>query len=110
MAKHEFGILPWDPLPGERYDDYTPERCRRVVPVDDDWIEPLLDKLAAVPVYWHTLDRPETGLAYCGITLIPPASLPAVLDALGGGAELAPLRALLEKAEAEGRYIIHYGL
>ena len=109
MAKHEFGILPRDPLPGERYDSYTPERYHCIA-VDDAWIEPLSDRLADVPMYCHTLDRPETGLVYCGVTLIPPASLPAVLDALDGGAELAPLRALLERARAEGRFVIHYGL
>ena len=109
MAKHEFGILPRDPRPGERYDAYEPERYG-CVSVDDAWLEPLLEKLADIPTYWHALDRPETGLAYCGVTLIPPASIPAFLAALEAAETPPPLRALLERARAEGRFVIHYGL
>ena len=109
MAAHEFGILPRAPRPGERYDAYEPEKYA-CVSVDDDWIWPLLEKLAGVPTYWHTTDRPETGLAYCGITLIPPASIPAFLAALEDAEVQPSLRALLERARAEGRFVIHYGL
>lgn len=81
MAVHAFGILPRSPVPGERYDTYEPERygCGAV---DDQWVEPLAEKLREVPVYWHSLDLPGKGLDDCGITLIPPASIPAVLAAL----------------------------
>ena len=96
MAKHEFGILPRDPRLGERYDAYEPERYG-CVSVDDAWLEPLLEKLADIPAYWHALDRPETGLVYCGVTLIPPASLPAGVSLPGfsrgltGGLHRLPL-------------------
>ena len=109
MAKHEFGILPRDPRLGERYDAYEPERYG-CVSVDDAWLEPLLEKLADIPAYWHALDRPEKGLAYCGVTLIPPASVPVLLAALEAAETPPPLRALLERAQAEGRFVIHYGL
>ena len=109
MAAHEFGILPRAPESGEWYDTYEPEKYHCIC-VDDGWIGPLLEKLADVDVFWHTPDRPERGLAYCGITLIPPRSIPAVLAALEGIDEMAPLRALLCQAEAEGRFVIHYGL
>ena len=109
MARHEFGILPRDPAPGERYDDYEPERYHCVA-VDDVWVEPLAEKLTELPVYWHTLDRPGEGLAYCGVTLIPPESIPAILAALGSAAALLPLRALLEQAASAHRFLIHYGL
>ena len=109
MAKHEFGILPRDPRLGERYDAYEPERYG-CVSVDDAWLEPLLEKLADIPAYWHALDRPETGLAYCGITLIPPASIPAVLAALDASEVWATLGGLLEEARARGRFVIHFGL
>lgn len=109
MAVHEFGILPRDPVPGERYDDYEPGKYNCIA-VDDDWIGPLAEKLRDVPVYWHTLDRPGKGLAYCGITLIPPASIPAVIAALGTAEVWTTLGGLLEEAKARGRFIIHYGL
>ena len=90
MAVHEFGILPRDPVPGERYDTYEPERYRCVA-VDDAWAEPLAEKLTELPVYWHTLDQPGRGLAYCGITLIPPASIPSILAALDSAEEWTTL-------------------
>lgn len=109
MAAHEFGIMLRDPAPGERYDTYEPERYGCVA-VDDELAEVLAEKLADVPVYWHTLDRPERGLAYCGITLIPPGSIPAVLTALDAAEEWTTLGGLLEEAKAAGRFVIHYGL
>lgn len=109
MASHEFGLLPRDPAPGERYDAYEPERYHCIA-VDDEWIAPLAEKLKEVPVYWHTLDRPGTGLAYCGVTLIPPESIPGMLAALGSAAALRPLRFLLEQAASAHRFLIHYGL
>ena len=109
MATHKFGIMPQAPAPGERYETYEPEKYYCIC-VDDDWIDPLLEQLADVDVFWHTLDRPEKGLAACGITLIPPSSIPTGLAVLEGADPLAPLRALLRQAEAEGRFVIHYGL
>ena len=109
MAVHEFGILPRYPVPGERYDTYEPERYHCVA-VDDAWVEPLAERLAELPVYWHTLDQPGRGLAYCGVTLIPPESIPAILAALDVAEEWTSLGGLLEEAKTQGRFVIHYGL
>lgn len=103
---HEFGVMSTDPEPGERYDEYEPQKYGCIA-VDDALVEQFGDAvLRDLPCYWHTLDRPEHGLAYCGITLIPPASLPVLLEA----AEIDPLRELIRTAMAEDKFIIHYGL
>ncbi len=104
---HEFGIMLTNPVPGLRYDAYEPEKYGCIA-VHDEIVEKFGDSvLRDLPVFWHTVDRPEKGLAYCGITLIPPASLPTLLKAAG---ESGPLQKLLEKAMAENRFVIHYGL
>ena len=108
MAVHEFGSLPRDPLPGEWY-DYEPEKYGCVA-VDDALVESLAEKLADVPVYWQTLDQPGKGLDYCGITLIPPESIPQILAALDATEEWTTLGGLLMQAKALGRFVIHYGL
>ncbi|MBP0976488.1 MAG: hypothetical protein J6P20_10555 [Oscillospiraceae bacterium] len=109
MPKHEFGIMRECPKPGERYDSYEPARFR-CISVDDEAIEPLLQKLEQVKCYWHTLDRPEHGLAYCGITLIPPESLNAVMEIVQHDRNLSDFLALLSEAQKEERFIIHFGI
>ena len=56
------------------------------------------------------LDVPGKGLAYCGITLIPPASLPLMCDIIAAVPELADLHRMLIQAWKEDKYVIHYGL
>lgn len=109
MAKHEFGIMDAPPLPHHRYDEYEPWRYH-CISVEDEAIEVLAERVRALPCFWHTLDWPETGLAYCGVTLIPPTSVPTLLAAAGTVAPCRTLAALLEKAAAEGKYVIHFGL
>jgi len=50
--------------------------------VDDDFIEPIIMDLQSVDCYWHTLQREEKGLAYCGITLIPPKTMEPLIGIL----------------------------
>lgn len=109
MAKHEFGLMETDPVPGVRYDEYEPQKYN-CISIDDDYLESLLPELAEFVFFWHTLDRPEKGLAYYGITLIPPSSMGDVLAVLGDLEFFVPLRELLTKAKAEGRFIIHFGI
>ncbi|MBO5253425.1 MAG: hypothetical protein J6C51_05725 [Clostridia bacterium] len=104
---HEFGIMLTDPKSGETYNEYEPEKYGCVV-VHDEIVECFGDSvLRDLPCFWCSVDRPEKGLAYCGITLIPPSSLPTLLEAAG---ESETLQKLLEKAIAENRFVIHYGL
>ena len=103
---HEFGIMREEPLPGVRYDTYEPQKYGCIA-VPDEIIEQFEEMLLDMPCYWHTLDRPETGLAYCGITLIPPGSLPR-LAVMAEKSE--PLRELIAEAAAENRFVMHFGL
>ena len=79
MASHKFGIMNLSPELNERYDYYEPEKYD-CISINDDYIEPLLEKLACIECYWHTLERPEIGLAYCGINLIPPSSMEQFIE------------------------------
>ena len=109
MLKHEFGIMPQAPRPGERFDCYEPKKYR-CVSVPDEAIEPLLEAFRLGKTYWHTLDRPEPGLAYAGITLIPPETLDAYLEIVRKEPELTELAALFTEAKTSGSFVIHFGI
>lgn len=108
--KHDFGLLPW--IPGdERYDAYLPERID--ISIDDEDIEPLMEELDKIPSYYHTRLVPGMGLAYCGITLIPPdsaARFAAIFHSGNGDGRYSQAAALFERAAQEGKFIIHFGL
>lgn len=109
MAKHNFGIMQTAPKKGKKYNSYTPEKYN-CISVDDDYIQPLLEKLGNVKCFWHTLDRPEFGLAYYGITLIPPESLDFIIEIIRHNSNLSDLVALLTEAENSKKYVIHFGI
>ena len=109
MAKHEFGIMMDTPKPDKRYDKYEPEKyvC---ISVDDVYLEDIAERLLSIDFYWNTLSVKGKGLSYCGITLIPPGSLKAFIDAIVDNSELSKLKELLEKALDNSKWVIHYGL
>ena len=109
MAEHAFGIMNKAPAAGKRYDSYEPEKYV-LISVDDEWIQPLLPKLQKINCFWHSLDVEENGLAYCGITLIPPGSVDDFVEIIKEFPKLDNLKRLLLKAKAKGQFIIHYGL
>ena len=109
MPKHDFGIMPKKPISGKRYDKYEPEKYN-CISVDDDFLSPYLEDLCRAKCYWHTLDRPENGLAYYGVTLIPPVSLEIIIRILENDIHLSELTAMLSTAKKENKYIIHYGI
>ena len=110
MAKHEFGIMQDAPQQGKRYDEcYEPQKYA-CVSVDDDYLDGIVAKLEAFDFYWHTLSVKGKGLSYCGITLVPPSSLKAFIDAITDNSELSKLKELLEKAMDSNKWVIHYGL
>ncbi|SFO08711.1 hypothetical protein [Proteiniclasticum ruminis] len=111
MAKHEFGIMQKEPLVNERYDTYEPQEYNCIA-VDDDFIEPIIIDLQGVDCYWHSLKTAEKGLAYCGITLIPPRSMEEFTSILlyQNKRELSSLIELANQAKDKGKYVIHYGM
>ena len=109
MAKHEFGIMQTAPQKGKRYDAYDPQKYN-CIPVDDDCLEDIVTDFDDIDFYWHSLDVPGKGIAYCGITLIPPASMQAFISAIDNFPELSELKALMQKAYIENKWMIHFGL
>ena len=111
MAKHEFGIFETDPKSEGSYDTYKPEKYNCIA-VDDDYIEPLFEKLRLLETYSHRISRPSKGLEYAGITLIPPSSLPKfkkIIDS-AGVTELKGLSKIIDEAMQRHKFMIHYGI
>lgn len=109
MLKHEFGIMPKAPKPGKRYDKYEPQKYD-CISVDDAYLQEVTDRLIAIDFYWHTLSVRGRGLAYCGITLIPPDSLKVFADVVTDIPQLRELAELLKKAACESKWVIHFGI
>lgn len=97
------------PAEEQRFDKYEPEKYN-CISVQDDFIEPLTLETANIDFYWHTLSVPGKGFAYCGITLIPPSSIDALVEVIGEKGELAELKNLLIQAKAEEKFVIHFGV
>ncbi|KOP82700.1 short-chain dehydrogenase [Cytobacillus solani] len=111
---HEFGIIDnFDNM--KNYNDYTPQKYS-CISVDDDLINSLNEKLSIMKTYFHSYKRPEFGLAYWGITIIPPESLSLFYDVVLSSryfkksAELHELAAKIIQATEEKKYMIHYGV
>ena len=109
MAEHYFGIMQTAPEKGKRFDDYSPEKYN-CISVDDNDMLPFLEKLREVKCFWHTLDKPEYGLAYYGITLIPPESFSSIIEIIWHNQNLSDLMALFVEAENTKKYVIHFGI
>lgn len=109
MAKHEFGIMQKAPEKGRRYDEYEPQKYN-CISVDDAYLENILSKFDDIDFYWHTTDVKGKGLAYCGVTLIPPESVKAFADVITSIAELNNLQPLCTLALKQNKWIIHFGI
>jgi hypothetical protein len=111
---HQFGIL--DPVDTKKtYNDYTPEKYD-CISVHDDTISLLADQLSTMKTYFHSFDRPERGLAWYGITIIPPESLSSFHDAVtssewfGHSDEFRKLAAKIMQAKRDNKPMIHFGI
>ena len=110
MAHHDFGILAKHEEQSDAYFPYTPEKfvCIRV---DMNVIDAcgLFSELRELPTYIQRISRPAQGFDECGITLIPPESLPRLRDAAVRHG-LTALEALARRAEQMGCFVIHFGI
>ena len=109
MAKHEFGRMPAPPAADKRYDEYEPWHYRCIA-LEDEAVERLDLCWQTLPCYWHTRTVSGKGLAYCGITLIPPESLEQALAAMPTDEMYQELRELLKTADNLRQWVIHFGI
>lgn len=109
MPHHDFGIMQTHPQNGKQYDKYEPEKYN-CISVNDDHMEDIIEKLNDIDFYWHTIDSQNKGLAYYGITLIPPSSMEKFVAVIEKIPELYELKQFLSKAHKENKWIIHFGI
>ncbi|WP_255822083.1 short-chain dehydrogenase [Domibacillus sp. PGB-M46] len=114
MPVHEFGII--DNIENEKNDiGYEPLKYN-CISVDDEIVNSLNEHLSIMKTYFHSLKRPEFGLAYCGITIIPPESLSLFYEVVTSSTfykksvELNELAIKINQAKEESKHIIHYGV
>ena len=114
MIKAEFGIIE-DIRETQKY-SYNPEKYECVCIADDIYIDDWWDKLVLLKTYFHSLDRPEFGLARWGITLIPPESLPGFQEIvlsdrrINEDAHLRELADKIQNAVSRNKFMIHFGV
>jgi hypothetical protein len=111
---HEFGVI--DNLDVTyNYEEYNPQKFT-CISVDDDIINSIYVHLSVMKSFFHSLNRPENGLAYCGITIIPPESLSLFYDIVTTSkffkesGELVELASLISLAIEKKKHMIHYGI
>lgn len=111
MARHEFGIMQHLPRGDEDFVGYEPQKYG-CINIDDDYIEALMPSFNHIPTFYHRLTQQETGLNYIGITLIPPKSCGALSEVFKAqkNSVYNELCSLLDLAEKEQKFVIHYGL
>lgn len=117
MPKAEFGIIDAFDEKGN-YVQYTPKKYRCVA-IDDqyltDWWEDLQD-LDTFNVYSRRVLQAQKALSRWGITIIPPKSLPKLLDIVAADQRykrdkrLAELARLIRQAIEGNKHMIHYGV
>lgn len=109
MVYHEFGIMMQAPEEGKQYNEYEPQKYN-CISVSDDCLENIVEKLQHIDFYWHTLENKQKGIAYYGITLIPPTSIYNLIDVIKGNPNLVELKELADKALKENKWMIHFGV
>lgn len=114
MPAHEFGITNvFNPQKGYGY--YAPEEYNCIA-VDDELINELSKSIKIMKSYFHYFYKPEFGLAYCGVTIIPLESLSVFYDVVVSfvnvkeSGELSNLAEKIVQAREEYKYMKFWGL
>ena len=114
MIKTEFGII--EDIDETQSYSYDPDKYHCVFIDDEIYIDDWWKKLLLLKTYFHSLNRPEFGLARYGITLIPPESLPAFQEIvlsdkrMKQDENLVKLAETIQDAIQRNKYMIHYGI
>ena len=113
MIKTEFGII--EDIGETQEYSYDPKKYQCVC-IDDAYIDDWWNKLALLKTYFHSLDRPEYGLARWGITIMPPDSLPGFQEIvlsdkrINEDAHLRELADKIQDAISRNKFMIHFGV
>ena len=112
-----FGIIP--EIDGTRdysqFDSFE-EVCRlhRCIEIGNEYANKWVNQSGHISTFACTLERPFCGIDYCGVTLIPPDSLPELLGIIRLDAKreaaVFNLMILIEKAIENGNFLIVYGV
>ena len=114
MIKTEFGII--EDINETQSYSYDPDKYHCVFIDDEIYIDDWWNKLLLLKTYFHSLNRPEFGLARYGITLIPPESLPVFQEIvlsdkrMKQDENLVKLAETIQDAIQRNKYMIHYGI
>ena len=118
MIKTEFGMIENFNEKAD-YTEYSPKKYHCVAIDDDlylnDWWA-ALSRIDTFNVYTKGVLQPQKSLSRWGITIIPPSSLPALLDIVLSDRRskrdkrLSAFAGLIHQAITENKYLIHYGV
>ena len=116
----DFGIIPKiDPkksylLSDEPFSYREALQYYRCVSVDDDIVNEWIVPSMKMPTYLFSLNRPSHGIDHYAVTLVPPSSLPVLLEVVKPWKEadesVRRLTGLIQEAIENGKYMIVYGV
>ncbi len=116
----DFGIIPKID-PNKNYqpsqEDFSYQEALqyyRCISVDDDIVNEWIVPSMKMPTYLFSLDRPSHGIDHYAVTLVPPSSLPELLEIVKPWREaekgVPRLIDLIQEAIKTGKYMIVYGV
>ena len=118
MVRTEFGIIE-DFDEKQNYTGYTPEKYHCVAIDDDKYINDWWNALLSIDTFNVCSEyvlQPQKALSRWGITIIPPSSLPMLLNIVTSDKRyrrdkrLRLFACLIQTAIEREKYMIHYGV